>query len=50
MLIVIVCRYSIINTSNIKNYKKTKNKFSGSDETFKKIGESVDRLDRFFLN
>ena len=31
-------------------FEKTKNKFAGSDETFKKIGESVDRLDRFFLN
>jgi lambda family phage tail tape measure protein len=31
-------------------FEKTKNKFAGSDETFKKIGESVDRLDRLFLN
>jgi lambda family phage tail tape measure protein len=31
-------------------FEKTKNKFAESDETFKKIGESVDRLDRFFLN
>jgi len=30
--------------------EKTKNKFAGSDETFKSIGNSVDRLDRFFLN
>jgi lambda family phage tail tape measure protein len=30
--------------------EKTKTKFAGSDEAFKKIGESVDRLDRFFLN
>jgi hypothetical protein len=30
--------------------EKTKTKFAGSDETFKKIGESVDRLDRFFFN
>jgi lambda family phage tail tape measure protein len=31
-------------------FEKTKNKFAGSDETFKSIGNSVDRLDRFFLN
>ena len=31
-------------------FENTKNKFAGSDETFKKIGDSVDRLDRFFLN
>jgi len=30
--------------------ERTKNKFKESDEAFKKIGESVDRLDRFFLN
>jgi hypothetical protein len=30
-------------------FEKTKNKFAGSDETFKSIGNSVDRLDRFFL-
>jgi hypothetical protein len=31
-------------------FEKTKNKFAGSDETFKSIGNSVDRLDRFFMN
>ena len=30
--------------------EKTKNKFKDSDETFKSIGNSVDRLDRFFMN
>jgi lambda family phage tail tape measure protein len=30
-------------------FEKTKNKFAGSDETFKSIGNSVDRLDRFFM-
>ena len=30
--------------------ERTKNKFAGSDEAFKRIGDSVDRLDRFFLN
>lgn len=31
-------------------FEKTKNKFKDSDEAFKSIGNSVDRLDRFFLN
>ena len=31
-------------------FEKTKNKFAGSDEAFKSIGNSVDRLDRFFMN
>jgi hypothetical protein len=31
-------------------FEKTKNAFKGSEETFKSIGNSVDRLDRFFLN
>lgn len=31
-------------------FEKTKNKFVESDEAFKNIGNSVDRLDRFFLN
>jgi hypothetical protein len=31
-------------------FEKTKNKFAGSEEAFKSIGNSVDRLDRFFLN
>jgi hypothetical protein len=31
-------------------FEKAKGKFAGSDETFKKIGESVDRLDKFFFN
>ena len=30
-------------------FENTKNKFAGSDETFKSIGNSVDRLDRLFL-
>ena len=30
-------------------FEKTKDKFAGSDEVFKNIGNSVDRLDRFFL-
>jgi lambda family phage tail tape measure protein len=30
--------------------EKTKTKFAGAEEAFKKIGVSVDRLDRFFLN
>lgn len=30
-------------------FEQTKNKFAGSDETFKSIGNSVDRLDRLFL-
>ena len=30
-------------------FENTKTKFAGSDETFKRIGESVDRLDKFFL-
>lgn len=30
--------------------EKNKNKFKDSDETFKSIGNSVDRLDRFFMN
>ena len=29
---------------------KTKTKFAGSEEAFKSIGNSVDRLDRFFFN
>jgi lambda family phage tail tape measure protein len=29
---------------------KTKNKFEGADEAFKKIGVSVDRLDKLFFN
>lgn len=31
-------------------FERTKNKFKDSDEAFKKIGDSVDRLDRLFLN
>jgi lambda family phage tail tape measure protein len=31
-------------------FEKTKNQFAGSDEIFKSIGNSVDRLDRFFMN
>jgi len=31
-------------------FEKAKGKFAGSDEAFKKIGESVDRLDKFFFN
>ena len=31
-------------------FEKTKNQFKESEETFKSIGNSVDRLDRFFLN
>lgn len=31
-------------------FEKTKNKFAGSDEAFKRIGDSVDRLDRFYMN
>jgi len=31
-------------------FEKTKGKFAGSEEAFKSIGNSVDRLDRFFLN
>lgn len=31
-------------------FDKTKNKFKDSDETFKSIGNSVDRLDRIFMN
>lgn len=31
-------------------FEKSKNKFENSDESFKRIGDSVDRLDRFFLN
>ena len=31
-------------------FEKTKNKFAGAEEAFKSIGNSVDRLDRFFLN
>lgn len=31
-------------------FEKNKNKFENSDESFKRIGDSVDRLDRFFLN
>lgn len=34
----------------VDEFEKTKNKFKDSDETFKKIGDSVDRLDRLFLN
>jgi lambda family phage tail tape measure protein len=30
-------------------FEKTKSKFTGSDEAFKSIGNSVDRLDRLFL-
>lgn len=30
--------------------EKNKNKFKDSDEAFKSIGNSVDRLDRFFMN
>jgi hypothetical protein len=30
--------------------EKTKTKFAGAEEAFKSIGNSVDRLDRFFLN
>jgi len=30
-------------------FERTKNKFKDSDETFKSIGNSVDRLDRLFL-
>ena len=30
-------------------FEKTKNQFAGSDEIFKSIGNSVDRLDRFFM-
>ena len=30
--------------------EKTKTKFAGAEEAFKNIGNSVDRLDRFFLN
>jgi hypothetical protein len=30
-------------------FEKTKNKFAGSDETFKSIGNSVDRLYKLFL-
>ena len=30
-------------------FEQTKNKFAGSDEAFKNIGNSVDRLDRLFL-
>jgi hypothetical protein len=32
------------------DFERTKGKFAGSDETFKKIGESVDRLDKLFFN
>ena len=31
-------------------FEKNKNLFKGSEETFKSIGNSVDRLDRFFMN
>jgi lambda family phage tail tape measure protein len=31
-------------------FERVKGKFANSDEAFKKIGDSVDRLDRFFLN
>lgn len=31
-------------------FEKAKGKFAGSEEAFKSIGNSVDRLDRFFLN
>jgi len=31
-------------------FEKSKNKFAESDETFKKIGVSVDRLDKLFFN
>jgi lambda family phage tail tape measure protein len=31
-------------------FDKSKGKFVGSDEVFKSIGNSVDRLDRYFLN
>jgi lambda family phage tail tape measure protein len=31
-------------------FEKIKGKFAGSEEAFKSIGNSVDRLDRFFLN
>lgn len=31
-------------------FEKTKNQFAGSDEIFKSVGNSVDRLDRFFMN
>jgi hypothetical protein len=31
-------------------FEKAKGKFTGSDEAFKKIGESVDRLDKLFFN
>jgi lambda family phage tail tape measure protein len=30
-------------------FEKTKNKFAGAEEAFKSIGNSVDRLDRFFM-
>lgn len=31
-------------------FEKAKDKFANSDQAFKSIGDSVDRLDRFFLN
>ena len=31
-------------------FERTRDKFVGSDEVFKSIGNSVDRLDRYFLN
>jgi len=33
-----------------EEFEKNKNLFKGSEETFKSIGNSVDRLDRFFMN
>jgi lambda family phage tail tape measure protein len=33
-----------------EEFEKIKSKFAGSEEAFKSIGNSVDRLDRFFLN
>ena len=33
-----------------EEFEKIKSKFAGSEEAFKSVGNSVDRLDRFFLN